>query len=594
MAETTNTADPATKPATAANSVSTMMNGEKKSIFTIPADAKTTPWHNAWQFCVGSGHAALALRTDWRDQLARVHRDLGIKRVRFHGIFCDDMGTYVTLGDLFGDDPRMPELREINFDQIGVAYDNVISAGMDPFVELSFMPSHLASKTTTGTFFYRPNITPPKDEAAWSEFVRRFVRFLLHRYGQERVRRWYFEVWNEPDIPVTFFDGTQEQYFRLYAATCKAVKEVDPHLRVGGPATSGSRWITDFVDYCEKNDVPFDFISTHQYAGDPLSGVSEEEQTREDQQRVMQERKNTAEAPAETDKQDKDQEKAQASEQQNVDPQQLAQLFSGLPKEDGILPFLQRVIPDSTETDDLDRDVFMKAARRTVDEAHGRPVFYTEWNATGSFGNPASDSRKVAAYDVRTAIASDDIIDGSSIWCFSDIFEEMHQFPQEFHGGFGLQTQHGIRKPVYYALQRLTHVGDERYVLPGALDGTISMAAFRSPDRLTVVLDRQDLRFAAHKDDPLQSAEVRIALPVRPERVTIARIDETHGNPRALWEKMGSPMHMNRQEIEKIDTACEVRDEPMDFDYKSGTLFLTSRLGVDDVQFITVTLGKDE
>lgn len=42
--------------------------------------------------CVGSGHAALALRSDWQQQLARTSRDLGVKRVRFHGILDDDVG----------------------------------------------------------------------------------------------------------------------------------------------------------------------------------------------------------------------------------------------------------------------------------------------------------------------------------------------------------------------------------------------------------------------------------------------------------------------------------------------------------------------
>jgi hypothetical protein len=34
--------------------------------------------------------------------------------------------------------------------------------------------------------------------------------------------------------------------------------------QVGGPATnSPEAWLSDFVDYCRNNSVPFDFISTH-------------------------------------------------------------------------------------------------------------------------------------------------------------------------------------------------------------------------------------------------------------------------------------------------------------------------------------------
>ena len=41
---------------------------------------------------MGSGHAALSLRTDWQRQLAQARQDLGVKRVRFHGILDDDIG----------------------------------------------------------------------------------------------------------------------------------------------------------------------------------------------------------------------------------------------------------------------------------------------------------------------------------------------------------------------------------------------------------------------------------------------------------------------------------------------------------------------
>lgn len=57
--------------------------------------AATAPLPHFWQQSVGSGHALLGLRADWRAQLAAVHRDLGVVGVRFHGTFDDDMGPVV-------------------------------------------------------------------------------------------------------------------------------------------------------------------------------------------------------------------------------------------------------------------------------------------------------------------------------------------------------------------------------------------------------------------------------------------------------------------------------------------------------------------
>lgn len=44
-----------------------------------------------WEMCVGSSHAAMGLRQDWRDHLRAARNDLGFKFVRFHGLLDDDM-----------------------------------------------------------------------------------------------------------------------------------------------------------------------------------------------------------------------------------------------------------------------------------------------------------------------------------------------------------------------------------------------------------------------------------------------------------------------------------------------------------------------
>ena len=245
--------------------------------FTIPANAPAKPFHKHWQFCVGSGHAAMAMRTDYCEQLKQIHDELGIERVRFHGIFSDDMHTYDTMSTVM----PMPGSEQVPFYENsfrlpGLVYDNVLKAGMKPFVELSFMPSPMAKRPTRGTFYWKPCIAPPKDEAQWQAYIQKFVRFLLNRYGKEEVETWFFEVWNEPDLKTPFFDGTQEDYFRLYEITAKAVKAVDDKLKVGGPATSNSKWVAAFVDYCKAHDAPVDFITTHQYAGDPISEVCDQ------------------------------------------------------------------------------------------------------------------------------------------------------------------------------------------------------------------------------------------------------------------------------------------------------------------------------
>ena len=220
--------------------------------------ARPAPLTHFWEHTIGSCHAPLALRADWHAQLARCRRELGFRYVRFHGLLCDDLGTCVvhdgqTIDSFFNADAIV---------------DYLLSIGVRPFVELSFMPTALASGAAT-IFRYRGNITPPRDPSAWAGLIRRLTAHWIDRYGIDEVRRWYFEVWNEPNLRA-FWAGTREDYFSLYRHTVSALKGLDAGLRVGGPATAKNEWLTEFLDFCDHERLPADFVSTHHYPNDPL------------------------------------------------------------------------------------------------------------------------------------------------------------------------------------------------------------------------------------------------------------------------------------------------------------------------------------
>jgi xylan 1,4-beta-xylosidase len=144
------------------------------------------PTSGGWARCVGSGHAALALRSDWRAQLARASSDLGFEYVRFHGVLDDDMST--CLEGLLG-----CKLSFYNADSI---WDYLLSINMRPIVELSFMPAAIASGTQT-CFHYKGIVEPPRNASDWSALIGAFAEHVVERYGIDEVSQWYFEVWNE-------------------------------------------------------------------------------------------------------------------------------------------------------------------------------------------------------------------------------------------------------------------------------------------------------------------------------------------------------------------------------------------------------------
>jgi xylan 1,4-beta-xylosidase len=217
-----------------------------------------SPLPHCWEHTVGSCHAPLALRADWQSQLRRCHVELGFRYVRFHGLLSDDVGTAVRQQDHL-------TYSFLNADRIA---DFLLSIGMRPFVELSFMPTALASGSKT-VFHYRGNVTPPRDYRQWAKLVGTLVRHWVDRYGIGELRQWLFEVWNEPNLNA-FWTGSREDYFKLYRETVRAIKDIDPDLKIGGPATARDEWISDFVEFCDRHDLPADFVSTHHYPTDAL------------------------------------------------------------------------------------------------------------------------------------------------------------------------------------------------------------------------------------------------------------------------------------------------------------------------------------
>jgi xylan 1,4-beta-xylosidase len=204
--------------------------------------------------CVGAGRANEGLRADWQQQLRLVKKEIDFKYIRFHGLLCDDMHVYT-------EDKKGNSI--YNFQYVDKLYDFLLSIGIRPFVELSFMPPDLASGTKT-VFWWKGNVTPPKSYDKWKDLITALVKHFQERYGKAEVEKWYFEVWNEPDLG-GFWAGTMDEYFKLYETTVNAIKSVSNTFKVGGPATARSGWIKPFLQFCAEKNVPLDFVSTHSY-----------------------------------------------------------------------------------------------------------------------------------------------------------------------------------------------------------------------------------------------------------------------------------------------------------------------------------------
>jgi xylan 1,4-beta-xylosidase len=225
----------------------------------VNLQAASHPFPHFWEQMFGSGRAILSLREAYRRDLREVQAATGFEFVRFHAIFHDEVGVY---------DEDAAGKPVYNFSYVDQIYDGLLENHVRPFVELSFMPRKLAAQPILHPFWYKPNVSPPKDWERWNDLISHFARHLIDRYGIEEVSRWYFEVWNEPNLDFWAGDPKDQTYYRLYDETARTLKQVDSRIRVGGPATAQAAWVDRFIRHTAENNVPVDFVSTHVYAND--------------------------------------------------------------------------------------------------------------------------------------------------------------------------------------------------------------------------------------------------------------------------------------------------------------------------------------
>ena len=165
----------------------------------ITPSAQPQPLRQPWRELITVGRAYDLLRADLLDHLEWLQKEIGYRYCRFHALFHDDMGVVKRAAN---------GAITYHWHHLDKVYDALLARGLKPFVELNSMPAALASGDAT-IFYYRMNITPPRDWDEWGALIEAFARHCIERYGLDEVRSWYFEVWNEPNLS-GFWTGTQE------------------------------------------------------------------------------------------------------------------------------------------------------------------------------------------------------------------------------------------------------------------------------------------------------------------------------------------------------------------------------------------------
>ena len=215
--------------------------------------------------------------------------DVSVPYVRLHdvgGIYGG--GRFVDVPNIFRDfdaDENDPKNYDFAFtDTYLAALDR---NGLKPYYRLGVtIENHAEVKN------YR--IDPPKDYEKWARICEHIIAHYNEgwadgfHYGIE-----YWEIWNEPDDGLRIsqmWNGTAEDYYRLYDVAAKHLKAKFPNIKIGGYAAIGFyvaveteeekkaagdglvrlNYFVDFfhgfMKYIKEHKSPIDFFSWHSYS----------------------------------------------------------------------------------------------------------------------------------------------------------------------------------------------------------------------------------------------------------------------------------------------------------------------------------------
>ncbi len=473
----------------------------------------THKFHHTWKGIGNIDQMRWMGRKDCLQQLEIAHKELGINHIRAVGLFDDNLF-------VVGRDPKnFKDFDEgetrTNWQYIDYIFDELLDIGINPMFTTAFMPAALASGDQT-VFDTRNNVSLPRSYRQWSDLVTATLKHNEYRYGKARMKDWYYEVWNEPNLGA-FFGGNQEDFFQLWKTTWKAIKSIDPDYRIGGPSTARAEWIPEFLDFATQNNCMPDYLIGHIYNND--------------------------------------------SEYAALSP------FSG-PQQDKINKspnFIGGVI---------------KGVKEIADSYNfNGEIHWNEWGRSWFPYDPLRETANEAAFIVKTLSEASQLADYFAYWCLSDIYNQLGYGAETFHGNYGMINLQGLKKPSYFSHQLLCELADQRLSTEtNSDDKQLNAIVTSNGSDLSILVYSylQDYELS----NSSQKINVKIQLPentpVKRENVKLYRVSKEENNIVSNWERKGSPEYIKYDERNqwKEENRLAIDHSQFTLQENNGALFL--------------------
>jgi xylan 1,4-beta-xylosidase len=437
--------------------------------------------------------------------------------------------------------------------------DSYLAHGIHPYLEIGFMPEAMTAAPVDVPYRrpWKPGVDyrgvtagwsyPPRDFKKWAELVFQWTRHNVERYGRAEVERWYFEVWNEPNLEFYWADSA-ETFYRLHDYTIDAVRRALPSARVGGPDVAGSgaafmdgflKHVTTGINYATgKVGTPTDFVSFHA-KGQPT---------------VV----------------------------------------------DG---HVRMGIASQLRTVD---EAFAKIA--SVPELAHKPIIIGENDPEGCAACPGPQNayRNGTLYSSYTAAIYARLwelarrrqveLEGAVTWAFTFV-------GQPWFAGYRQLATNGVDLPVLNAFRLFSRLGTEQIAATSSaqvpLEQIVSNGVGNSPD-VGVLATRSDdgsvdILLWHYRDDDVAGPKAQAHLVItglsqRTEhRARIWRIDRQNSNAFTAWQAMGSPASPTKQQIEQLIRAARLTSRSVRVEapgHDGGVLSMERSLPLQSVELI--------
>lgn len=470
--------------------------------------SKLEAYTKYWNKVINIGYATDLLNSDMQEQISLLQTDIGFTYARFWGMFSDEMHV---------EDNSYGQV-VYNFSNINKLLDFLIKNRLKPFIELGPKPK-LVLKSFHQTLIYQTNNEKSLDE--WKKLLRAFLLHCIERYGIEEVETWYFEIWSnniDPIINLTNGENLTKnsrhdpsqfaEYFKIFSFLKRILNEIVPGAKVGGCGLTmdlETEKLDLFLKQWRLQEVQPDFLSIYLY-------------------------------PIETE--------SDRNAKKNV--------ISTNPN-------------------------YIKNKIKQVRDAMGRYGYdylelnVTEWNISISNRDYLNDTCFKASYIAKNIIDNLNLnnINMLGYWMCSDIFSDFKDSKNLLHGGVGLITKSGIRKPSYHSFSLLKRLGEiliskeDNYIITKKSGDRYQIICYNykhfdysyylQPEGSIEISEQYDI---FENNNPLTLSLKLKGIKNGRYRIKEQRINREYGSVLDEWLNFGSIYDMKPDEVDYLKQKC--------------------------------------